>query len=551
MLRLRALACSALLCATGCFDPGEGVEPPLSRIYFPVGIAVSPAQTRLYVANSDFDLQFNGGSLQAFDLERLRSIAPKPCESDADCESDQRCDTQPTAENGDAPSFWCVDTGGAHAGKPCGALNETSAAGKVLLPGRCGSIDVKKPADGGPPVLLAAVGIGAFATDVIFRSRPNGPGGRLFVPVRGDATLHYIDVADDSDSGSVPFELECGQSGAGGDCDDRHRRGDDPDEENTRGLRLSQEPFGIDATPAGNALVLTHQTEGAVSLFVNDDESWGDGTNGFGVGPKLEFAVGGLPQRPIGVAMIPEPQFVLESDVFYQPGFLVTFRNAAEVALIRYFDDAGSQPPRPFIQPSGGASITVNSLGFDSRGIAIEGSQRKACEAACPANAGTPRMDCLEQCAGVPLRVFIANRSPSSLLIGQTRPNLSATASDDLPQFFDSVPLPFGPSRVVVGNVIDEAGVLSPRVFVVCFDSRKIGVYDPEGRRVEKWIETGRGPHAVAVDTVLSADASHAYAYVGHFTDSYVGVVDLDQRNRTYGSMVMTLGRPSPPRASK
>lgn len=552
MLRLRALGCTALLlCSAGCFDPGEGVEPPLSRIYFPVGIAVSPGHSRLYVANSDFDLQYNGGSLQAFDLERMRSLLPRSCKADADCSADERCDTAASDANDGAPSHWCVAAGGAHAGEPCRGLGDKSDASDVLIPGRCGYLDPKNPPDGGDRVLLEAVGIGAFATDVLFRSRPNGPGGRLFLPVRGDATLHYIDVKDDSDTGSVPFELECGQAENGGDCDDRHRRGDDPDEENTRGLRLLQEPFGIAGTESGDALVLTHQTEGAASLFVNDAESWGDGENSFGVGPKLEFAVGGLPERPIGVAAVPEPKLVSEAGLFYQPGFLVTFRNASEVRLIRYFDDAASQPPRPFIQPSGVTGISVNSLNFDSRGIALDASQRTACESSCPADAGTGRSDCLEQCAGVPLRVFVANRAPSSLLIGHTRTNQSATSSDDLPQFYDSIALPFGPSRVVVGNIIDADGVLKPRAFVVCFDSRKVGVYDPDARRIEKWIETGRGPHAFAVDTKLEAGEGHALAYVGHFTDSYVGVVDLDQRNRTFGSMVMVLGRPSPPRSSK
>jgi hypothetical protein len=42
-----------------------------------------------------------------------------------------------------------------------------------------------------------------------------------------------------------------------------------------------------------------------------------------------------------------------------------------------------------------------------------------------------------------------------------------------------------------------------------------------------------------------------AHAYVAHFTDSYLGVIDLDQRNSTYGTMLATIGRPSAPRASK
>jgi hypothetical protein len=71
-------------------------------------------------------------------------------------------------------------------------------------------------------------------------------------------------------------------------------------------------------------------------------------------------------------------------------------------------------------------------------------------------------------------------------------------------------------------------------------------VYDPARRRVETIIESGRGPFALAVDS------AHALLYVGHFTDSYVGVASLDQRVfPVYGKYIATIGVPTPPRASK
>jgi hypothetical protein len=40
--------------------------------------------------------------------------------------------------------------------------------------------------------------------------------------------------------------------------------------------------------------------------------------------------------------------------------------------------------------------------------------------------------------------------------------------------------------------------------------------------------------------------------YVGHFIDSYIGVVDLDMRKpSTFGSMFISLGAPAPPRESQ
>src|SRR5215510_2227400 len=78
--RLRVWALVTLgLSALGCFKPDDGREPPLDRIYFPTGLTLSPDADRLYVANSDWDLQFNAGSVQAYDAARLRELLPRYC----------------------------------------------------------------------------------------------------------------------------------------------------------------------------------------------------------------------------------------------------------------------------------------------------------------------------------------------------------------------------------------------------------------------------------------------------------------------------------------
>ncbi|HOU90040.1 MAG TPA: hypothetical protein PLU22_03295 [Polyangiaceae bacterium] len=540
----RAGACALLLTATACFPPGEGRDPPLERVYFPVGLALDDARTRLFVVSSDFDLQYNGGAVHAFDLERLRGRVPQVCAGDADCPSSQRCDDVETAQNGGIPSFWCVDREGPRAGAPCGALRERSAANRWLEPGRCEYLSAVSPQDGGEPIQVDAVGIGAFATDVLYRAAPPDAAGgdltgRLFVPVRGDATLHVIDIrAGDG-------RLWCGQDRNEGKCADAYRAGDDPETENTRDLRMPPEPFAIDATADGEAIAVTHQTDGSVSLFVNDWER----------PARLEFVAAGLPQRVVGIAAIPEPAVVAATGYDYRPGFLTTFRDSPEVRLLRFYDDIDPTSPssvrRPFLEQSGGVVITANATGYDSRGIAIDAGPRRACEVAC---AGEPA--CLGECAGIPLGVFVSNRSPDSLLVGATRPDATPTSSDDLPIFYDSVPVPVGASRVVVGQVVDAAGRLASRVFVLCFDQRRLVIYDPVARRIEKTVTTGRGPHAFVVDATDAADGggptSRSFGYLAHFTDSYLAVVDLDQRHhRTYGEIVLTIGNPVPPRANK
>src|SRR5690606_1326494 len=127
----------------------------------------------------------------------------------------------------------------------------------------------------------------------------------------------------------------------------------------------------------------------------------------------------------------------------------------------------------------------TNSVGFDSRGVAVDDRERAACEAQCEGAADPSECLRLLRCASVPLDVYVANRTPATLIIGQTQPNFSEVTSDDLPRFYDNVAVGIGAARVVVGDVIGDDGAPQRRVFVVCFDSRKIYVYDPAARRVE------------------------------------------------------------------
>jgi hypothetical protein len=155
---------------------------------------------------------------------------------------------------------------------------------------------------------------------------------------------------------------------------------------------------------------------------------------------------------------------------------------------------------------------------------------------------------CFTACAGIPLGVYVSNRLPASLLLGELRlPN--AEGSTELITFFDSVPMPTGPSRVVMGRIHDRRdppGQFRPRVFALCFDSRAVIIYDPVERRVDGQVRTGRGPHAFVMDPI------YPIAYLGHFTDSYIGLVDLDQSHgSTFGTIIATISIPVTPLGTK
>src|SRR3954462_7477168 len=65
------------LATVDCYSTGDGSPPPLDQLYYPVGLRVSAGGTVLYAVNSDFDLQFNGGTLQSYDLSLIRQHTVK------------------------------------------------------------------------------------------------------------------------------------------------------------------------------------------------------------------------------------------------------------------------------------------------------------------------------------------------------------------------------------------------------------------------------------------------------------------------------------------
>ena len=533
---LLALVASA---GAGCWASNDGPSPPTDQLYFPAGLAISPGGSALYVANSDFDLQYTGGSVAAYDLSRVRSIVR---------------------------AMWGSEWSGAK-GDPCGAQSGLAAPvganlNLLLYPGICAAIDPIAPADGKGSLVSATARIGAFAADAMYVANASASGARLFIPVRGEPSLTYFDVDDDR-AGPVTgkLRLDCGQGADGERCDPLHRLGIDATD-NTRQLTMPAEPYGLAASAgpdlparcragyrADQSIAVTHQTTGQVSLFT---DRVGGADAIFGTRPTLQFVLSGLSFGVLGIAPLPVPQIACELgyDPNYQPGLVVTFRSSPEIDLLRFVSDAYSSPSRPYLVRADATAIRIDASGIDSRGVAVDATRRTACEEGCGPD-GAARLACLTDCAATPLDVYVANRTPPALLVGRTRATVSAVQGnfvglDDSVVFHDSVPLSYGASRVVLGSVTGIDGKLHPRVFIACFDARYVFVYDPEAGRIEGVVRTGRGPHALVVDPVAP------FAYLGHFTDSYLGVVDLDQRHAdTYLTVVAMVGIPTAPRETK
>jgi hypothetical protein len=580
--------------AGGCYSTGDGTPPPPKDIYFPVGLAVSRGGNVLYVANSDFDLQWNGGTLQSYDLHLIRKHA---VETIADPNNGDIADHLVRAQiqgvdctaDSQTPPVYKTDQSGQR--QP---LGETCA----------------------PPVKSAfyvrdSRTIGAFATDLQLAlaqplcvddaqhlytacdtlSCPNGQhceiaGGlnRLFVPVRGDATLTWSPVtpddptpAPDEHLGDVgggdpltypPFRLDCGPR-TDSRCDAEHHSGNNGDEAgNTRHITMPGEPFGMAQSQDGTAIAITHQTDTKTSLYDTGLPAGGD--------PSLQFVLDGVAAGGNGIFAIPHDPEAFEAGQEPRPAFLQTSRASTDLTLLRFYADDGSSLHRPFLVKENVFTLTANAGGTDSRGIVIDPTPRIACKAkVAPVGPGRTQQDVeadRQGCARKPARVFFANRSPASMLVGQIgEPSVTGTYDPDLLTISGNVPLSVGPSKLYLAPIVDVDGTLALRVFIVCFDSATIYVYNPEVGAIENILRVGTGPFAMAFDPFTLEDAAlhkkvdpdprepgldlkkYRFGYLASFTNSFIQLIDLDnsrEKKDTFERVVFTLGLPTLPRGS-
>jgi hypothetical protein len=600
-----------VLGAANCYSTGDGSPPPLQDLYYPVGLQVSAGGTVLYAVNSDFDLQFNGGTIQSYDLGLIRRHT-------LDLIADPLNPNVPILDRGKLTQ---VDSTGKVTTLACPA----QAQANVTLGETCAP-----PVDSKFYVRDTAI-IGAFATDALLSKPPSqlvpqtplqpgepstcpmpafgtaAPGcppfgtrrfDRLFMPIRGNASLTWASVERDGPDSVAPvdpatpygpFAIQCGKDSTGR-CDGAHSAGEDPNEPgNTRHITMPGEPFGLAISEDGESIVITHQNDTKTSLFsTGQSRSQNDTPGGDGApNPALQFVLDGVVFGGIGIAPVPHSRDAfVGSTTFPRPAYLETTRAAPEVDLLRYYPDEfnGAVPEtsslhRPFLDREAVFPIAVGPSGTDSRGIAIDPTPRIACKAkvlGVDAATGRSQADVdaeLKACGQKAARVFIANRSPASLLVGEVGGSSRGDTSYDPDRLVlhTVIPLSAGPSKVYLGPVVERDGAFGLRVFAVCFDSATVFVFNPDTEQLENVIRVGLGPFAMAFDPFTFEDvATHAqvpldprapgtglrryrFAYLASFTNSFVQVLDLDnaQPNRaTFERIVFTIGAPQTPKGS-
>lgn len=244
---LTALSVSSGLAVGSCGLDNPGDDPPRGNVYFPTAVALSSATATkparfLYVVNSNFDLRYNAGTLQAYDLDELDTAIATRCAK--------------------APGVDC-------------------------------EIDPSE-------VLADEVWIPSFGTGVV--ASPDHT--RLYVPTRAQASLVFVEIDETADGADEPV-LDCG-SRTTPRCDSDHERGDDSVQNGRRLRMPSDPVSVVTGpasdlaqpgeTPIEGDYVLVAHREGAVSLFL--DGAQGAGTSG----PLLTDVLHGLPREITGLA---------------------------------------------------------------------------------------------------------------------------------------------------------------------------------------------------------------------------------------------------------
>ncbi|HSY23535.1 MAG TPA: hypothetical protein VK841_15520 [Polyangiaceae bacterium] len=591
-LRAAGALCGAGLLSglsPGCYPSGgAGTQPPPNAFYYPVGLAVSTGGNVLYAVNSDFDLQWNGGTLQSYDLFRLRHDTAQLINANF---------APPGTDAGLNIAFLGPWPGAGECMSPLLVADApTNSNGSRIALGQSCS----PPVNANQYIRKSAI-IGAFATDL----QLSRDGTRLFAPVRGDGTVTWADVLPDTQSplevppedlgiaapcvdggaapcvsawttntastgATAPDQFDCG-SGPDQRCDSRHHTGAVPDPADTRLVTLPGEPFALGQTIDGTALVVTHQTTDETSLLLSglnpelssemDPPSTADGGASSGVDagapaapspvdPSMQFVLTGVPIGGDGIVAVPHDpdapvppcELVASSVPCVNPAFLETTHNVAEIDLLRYYNDDGSSVKRPFLVREAAYTLTANIGGTDSRDIVIDATPRQACK--------FHNLGSLAECAQRPARVFFASRTPPALVfgeIGQSSESGSVGYDPDRLVITGNQPIANGGSRVYLAPIVDRTGHYALRVFVVCFDANQIFVWDPNAEILENIINVAPGPFAMAFDpfdmdavadqAAVEADPRqdptlnlkrYRFAYVASFTQSFVQVIDLD-----------------------
>jgi hypothetical protein len=488
----------------GCINKtGEALPPGLMS--FPIAIELSPdedAEGRprfVYVTSSNFALQYNSGNVQAYDLERMVTgifdgcvnewVIPGCDTGDCTCDPLTELDCIPTQPGikdecltndfeGDINDPACAcdpdpadDSCTAIAADRCTVVpaevdfqDPESAALKVV------------PVDG---LLTGEVQIGSFSDGLGVAT----DGRRLYVPVRSDANITWIDVNEEG-------QLSCGADfGVPQTCTGEYRDGAGEQENPTIDLSFPPDPVDVyvgdlssDFAPAGRQddpafngdYILVAHREGEASLLIDQVPPAPD--------PRTQ-------KRPRLAATLDElaPEQVT---ITYEPGAKRAWiPSALDTAIVRVGIGIDGDPTQSYLFDAGTLLVTGLDFGTSQRDIRFD-----------------PRPD--HDLA------YIVSRSPEALIVAR-----SDVAGGNL-NMVGQISACRDPSRVQVAEV-PARGESVLLAFVSCFLSRRVQVIDTDKFQGVTTLTNISGAFEFVID------GPRLLMYTADFSTSVLRVADL------------------------
>jgi DNA-binding beta-propeller fold protein YncE len=480
MNRTLALLVALAASATGCTINDNGRDPPQDQLFYPADVAIEPTGRFAFVTNANTDLRFNGGTLVTLDLDAARSLV-------ADFRAAQVI--PPTCRRD------LLDSG-------------------ILI---C--------SEATPGLLLAdrTIKVGNFAGAIVYQDHALSGGapntGRLFMLVRGDPSVVWVDV--ERDGADLPV-VRCGSAPAGvlTLCAGENRM-----VRSGQNQEFPPEPFSLSLDPYFGVLWAAHfGGGGAVSVF----DVGGGGQNRkptlVDVAPDMLRRSGDQGAAAFGVAAR------VDSDPAHgTPYAYFTSRVSNDVAIASLRGAARCMP-------TGGADPCVTRSSTDLDIV------RTALPSLFETDAPQPDLRDIKFSSDGS-RAFIVSRQPGAVLIYDT----SYLAGDRRPRLFGNgvVEVCSEPTNVAV---YERDG--RTQLYVTCFGAGQVFVVDPDLRSAVAALDVGRGPNGVRIahDSTAAAGAPRRtdLGVIANFADTNVSLIDLEPGSPSENRVVLKIGRVRP-----
>jgi hypothetical protein len=551
--RALALALGGLCAAAACSLNQEGVDPPNDTFFYPSTAVADPTSTWLYVANSNADLRYNDGTLVAVDLvsayqDRMNGggVVPAPAKpvlgASGPTQAWGLCPREDYVNPlwRSDPQICCWDLLDANI-LNCDERRYVQARSTVRIgsfaAGMIWQPYCPDPCDTGTCVSPVA------KSDSVQPGQPLA--GRILMGVRGDTSLTWADVTATSSPTSPPSFL-CGQTSdvTLAECGGGNRiltaigqvLNTEKNDNSSPAVNLPDEPYALQIDSAHGLLYVGHLAgstatvdSGGVSLF----DVTGTGSAVPTTIPMREL---GTAADPAFIAPFPSPFSPSSAGAFgitalqphpplgqpLDPSGLsnVMFASSRYLPLVSSIGTFGALPPPPptnvcpitntdvVVEPAGN-SLNPGLVGSEMRGVAF-------IDPPPPASAS---------------RVYALERVPPDLVGFDIATNQAGVTS--------AIPTDFSETCSSPTFLYQHDAGDGPRLYVNCFDTGEIYVFDPTVPTLITTFQIGRGPAGMVFDSV------HPLAYVIGFSDNNFSVVDLAPGSQTQYHVIQRIGFPS------